>query len=739
MDEQAQRKTVLQDLAKIAMLDVIAEATATLRAAQLPGVEDVVCRALMNLDLTTEDADAHGLTGTDGSPPKGQRLAYSLTPEDERILAQHKAELAPNALQRLWLAAEEEATERGKPLAAEWKALMAKENAPLIKAHQTEQEAETAPYALRMRDERPESSKEEAARAARGAARMAERLDGDAWEAAEAIAKQLQPKERQALEEELDLEAPSSREASRASSRLSGGVSKARISDSVVEGNTTEDGRHVGGRRQGSQNADGSKHVTGPSGIAAQRVLESIPSHEQQERLLQVMAAEVDLCLECSAVQDAVVAAHAPQRAGTTSMAGGGGQIRLVERALRALGEVKRFEAAVAKGSVPRHVVQRADANKAAAELRRTLEAEWEEAQSCTSAQALDADALDGAPEDDDDDPLLSGAPAELEAAAAAGVEGDGNEGPDGAGAGGEAMDEEGASASSRTHPPAPTTSRYALARLARLWEEAGLIGAAAEVHARYGPNPFWLLRHVAMRLAIQRQRVALQAVTGLDCSYLLRLGMQSLLLGYNDKLGIATGRVMGRLGIASCYKLISKMPLVRPGALTVTLLVGRFTDFCALKELTVAAASKLIFGEGEDAESQRLRGACSDWVGRRKLNTPAVKEAAKGVRARAPFPPASRSRLMLRRPPAHAHTTAVLRPAALRARQPVACAGGGVPGGRRLRRAARRSRCAGDARVLEVQACPYPKRARQRLSCGQPVRRRAVHSGTRGQGGDGG
>ena len=47
MDEQAQRKTVLQDLAKIAMLDVIAEATATLRAAQLPGVEDVVCRALL--------------------------------------------------------------------------------------------------------------------------------------------------------------------------------------------------------------------------------------------------------------------------------------------------------------------------------------------------------------------------------------------------------------------------------------------------------------------------------------------------------------------------------------------------------------------------------------------------------------------------------------------------------------------------------------------------------------------
>ena len=72
------------------------------------------------------------------------------------------------------------------------------------------------------------------------------------------------------------------------------------------------------------------------------------------------------------------------------------------------------------------------------------------------------------------------------------------------------------------------------------------------------------------------------------------------------------------------------------------------FADVCTFRGLTVAAASKLIFGEGDDVESQRLRGACSDWAGRRKLSTPAVKEAAKGVRARAPFPPASRSRLML-------------------------------------------------------------------------------------------
>ena len=72
------------------------------------------------------------------------------------------------------------------------------------------------------------------------------------------------------------------------------------------------------------------------------------------------------------------------------------------------------------------------------------------------------------------------------------------------------------------------------------------------------------------------------------------------------------------------------------------------FKDLCALKVLSVTALSKVIFGEGEDAESQRLRSACRTWAGRCKLNTAAVKEAAKGVRARAPFPPASRSRLML-------------------------------------------------------------------------------------------
>ena len=519
---------------------------------------------------------------------------------------------------------------RSLPLAPEWNALMAKENEALIKAHQREQQVETAPFALRTKDEGTESSKDEAARAARGAALMAERPDGDAWAAAEVIAKQQHPKKKQAS---------SSRETSRASSRLSGGVSSAKISASVVEGDKTEDGRHVRGRRQGSQNADGSTYVTGPSGIAAQRVLDSIPSSEREERLMKVIEMEVDLCLECRAVQEVVVAAHAAERAGTTSIAGGGGQIRLVERALMAQRQIKRFEAAVAEGSVPQHVVQQAAANKAAAELRRPLEAEWEEVQSCAAAPALDADALDGAPEEEDD-PLLSGAPAELEVAAAAGEEGDGDEGPDGASAGGETMDEEGASASSGTHPRAPTISRYALARLARLWEDAGLIGAAAEVRTRYGPNPFWLLRHVAMRLAIQRQRVAPQAVAGLDCSYLLRLGMQDVMLGYNDKLGIATGRVMGRLGIADCYKFISTMPLLRPGALTEKPLVQRFNDWCTLKGLSAVAAAKLIFGVDADPKSKRMRGACERWAGRRELGSAAVQEAAKRVRTRPPSRP---------------------------------------------------------------------------------------------------
>ena len=60
-----------------------------------------------------------------------------------------------------------------------------------------------------------------------------------------------------------------------------------------------------------------------------------------------------------------------------------------------------------------------------------------------------------------------------------------------------------------------------------------------------------------------------------------------------------------------------------------------RYTEYCELKELATAAAARLIFGE-----DKRLRTACEAWAGRRKLDTPAVQEAAKGVRALTrPFP----------------------------------------------------------------------------------------------------
>ena len=73
------------------------------------------------------------------------------------------------------------------------------------------------------------------------------------------------------------------------------------------------------------------------------------------------------------------------------------------------------------------------------------------------------------------------------------------------------------------------------------------------------------------------------------------------------------------------------------------------FADLCTFRGLSVRALSKLIFGEGEDADSKRLRSACKTWAYRCKSysSSLAVKEAAKKVRARL-FPPASRSRLML-------------------------------------------------------------------------------------------
>jgi len=181
------------------------------------------------------------------------------------------------------------------------------------------------------------------------------------------------------------------------------------------------------------------------------------------------------------------------------------------------------------------------------------------------------------------------------------------------------------------SHPRAPTCTRFALAQLGQLWRDAGLIGPAAEVRERFGTTPFWLLRHVAMRLAIQRRRLAAEAVAGLDCSYLLRLGMQDVLIGYNDKLDIATGRVMGRIGIINCYQFVSSLPRVRRGALSVKPLHKVFEEYVRLKEQSQAEVGRAIFGEGDG--SARLRGGLDKWAGRRNLGTAAVREAAAAVK----------------------------------------------------------------------------------------------------------
>ena len=64
------------------------------------------------------------------------------------------------------------------------------------------------------------------------------------------------------------------------------------------------------------------------------------------------------------------------------------------------------------------------------------------------------------------------------------------------------------------------------------------------------------------------------------------------------------------------------------------------FEDWCTLKVLSSAAAATVIFGEDDGAESKRLRAGCETWAGRRLLDRPAVQEAAKRVRARAPSRP---------------------------------------------------------------------------------------------------
>ena len=64
------------------------------------------------------------------------------------------------------------------------------------------------------------------------------------------------------------------------------------------------------------------------------------------------------------------------------------------------------------------------------------------------------------------------------------------------------------------------------------------------------------------------------------------------------------------------------------------------FEDWCTLKQLSARAASKVIFGVDDDPVSKRSRSACEIWAARRYLDSPAVQEAAKGVRARAPSRP---------------------------------------------------------------------------------------------------
>lgn len=385
-------------------------------------------------------------------------------------------------------------------------------------------------FKLRLMSEDPETAAEAAARAAEAQQRAGARADAQAWEQAKhQVLLLLQSK---AAAEGAGGDA--SADAGRVSARLSNGKAAAAIKESIDDGNRGDCGQVCAGRRQGQQNRDGSIYVTGVCKARAQGVLGTMPTADAEEALLTTLGAEVDMCLELPALQDAVVAAHSAHRAGTTTIAGGGGQIRVVGRAVSALREVERFDAAAQRGEVPAQVLQLAAANKAAAERQRTRAELWEEV---GGAATLMAAAMEEEEEEEpagmeeeegDEEPLAD--PDQLAAAAAA-VEAEEAEGS-------EAAAEVGAA----SHPRAPTRTRFALALLGRLWRDAGLIGPAAEVRERFGTTPFWLLRHVGMRLAIQRRRLAAEAVAGLDCSYLLRLGMQDVLIGYNDKLDIATG-----------------------------------------------------------------------------------------------------------------------------------------------------------------------------------------------------
>ena len=65
--------------------------------------------------------------------------------------------------------------------------------------------------------------------------------------------------------------------------------------------------------------------------------------------------------------------------------------------------------------------------------------------------------------------------------------------------------------------------------------------------------------------LNLQQNTFDPEVVAAGDCAYILRKAMMALLGGFNTKKEIAAGRLMGRLGIKSCYELFKLLPKQRP------------------------------------------------------------------------------------------------------------------------------------------------------------------------------
>jgi len=150
-----------------------------------------------------------------------------------------------------------------------------------------------------------------------------------------------------------------------------------------------------------------------------------------------------------------------------------------------------------------------------------------------------------------------------------------------------------------------PTVSTFALAALGDIFVQYGLIepagsrsrsecGALSHTGGRsdanvgkFGHTPAWTLIHVAMcavlsvvaacsalsppsfprrsSLNLQQNAFDPEVVAAGDCAYILRKAMMALLGGFNTKKEIAAGRLMGRLGIMSCYELYKQLPKQRP------------------------------------------------------------------------------------------------------------------------------------------------------------------------------